>query len=229
MNKQGKGKIDWASVSWNVITGCEHNCHYCYAKRMAKRLAGRYGYPKENPFQPIFHSDRLHQPINFKKPQLIFVSSMGDLWGEWVPSVWIHDVLNVCAVYAPWHLYQFLTKNPKRYKEFKPLDNCWYGTTDDGTKRTKNNIKALVKAVSAPRRFVSFEPLLAEIEPDLTGIQWVIIGADSTRGAVKPPKEWADKIINLAWKKNIPVFMKDNYNYPIRIKQVPIDIMIVSS
>lgn len=221
MNKQGMGKIDWASVSWNIVTGCKHHCSYCYAKRMAKRLAGRYGYPKENPFQPVFHPGRLHQPMNLKRPQLIFVSSMGDLFGEWVPSRWIDDVLEVCAIYAPWHIYQFLTKNPKRYREHLATENCWYGTTDDGTARTKNNIRDLVVAMPEPRRFVSFEPLIEAVSPDLSGIQWVIIGADSTRGAIKPPKEWADKIIDLAWKKNIPVFVKDNYNYPVRIKQMP--------
>lgn len=221
MNKQNDKKIDWTSASWNVITGCKHSCHYCYAKRMALRLAGRYGYPKENPFQPTFHANRLHQPINLKKPQPIFVSSMGDMWGEWVDSEWIDNVLDVCSVFAPWHIYQFLTKNPKRYKEFKPLANCWYGTTDDGTERTRGNSLKLVSAALEPRRFISFEPLLACRIPDLLGIQWVIIGADSTRGAEKPPKEWADIIIGLARKQHIPVFVKDNYNYPDRIKEMP--------
>ena len=220
MNKQNKSKIDWTDTTWSVVTGCKHNCSYCYAKKMALRLAGRYGYSKKNSFQPTFHSDRLRQPMNLKKPHRIFVSSMGDLWGDFIPRDWIRYVLNVCS-YTPQHIYQFLTKNPKRYLEFVPLLNCWYGTTDDGTERTKNNIRDLVFAVSASRRFVSFEPLLNAIEPDLTGIQWVIIGANSNKGAERPPKKWADTIIELARRKDIPVFMKDNYHYPIRIKQMP--------
>lgn len=220
MNRQGKNKIDWTAVSWNVITGCNHNCSYCYAKRMAKRLAGRYGYDKDDPFKPTFHLNRLHEPINWIKSRKIFVSSMGDMWGKWVHRTWIDDVLDVCSVFAPWHTYQFLTKNPRRYAEFKALNNCWYGTTDDGTKRTRDNISCLISAVPEPRRFVSFEPLLNRIEPDLTGIQWVIIGADSTRGAKRPPKEWADVIIKLAREQDIPVFVKNNYHYPVKLKEM---------
>ena len=221
MNKQTTKTIDWTDVTWSVISGCNHNCSYCYAKRMAKRLAGRYGYDKDEPFKPTFHPNRLHEPMNWKKPRKIFVSSMGDAWGKWVPSEWIDDVLDVCSGFAPWHIYQFLTKNPNRYAEFHPLNNCWYGTTDDGTDRTKDNIRDLVGAIHRPRRFVSFEPLLNRIEPDLTGIQWVIIGADSTRGAKKPPKEWADIIIKLARDQDIPVFVKNNYGYPKRLKEFP--------
>lgn len=213
MNKQGDGKIDWCHYSWNPVGGCLHGCNYCYMQRMEKRFPGI--------MKPAFYPSRLHQPMSVKKSSLIFTGSSGDMWGKWVPSEWIDEVLDVCSVFAKWHIYQFLTKNPKRYKEFKPLDNCWYGTTDDGTARTKNNVRDLVAAVIDPRKFVSFEPLIEAVEPDLSGIQWVIIGADSTRGAIKPPKEWADTIIELAWKRGIPVFVKDNYDYPIRIKQMP--------
>lgn len=221
MNKQNKDKIDWTDATWSVITGCEHNCEYCYANRMAKRLAGRYGYPKVTPFQPTFHPDRLHQPKNWKRPRRIFVSSMGDMWGEWVPHDWIRYVLDVCKFISQHH-YQFLTKNPKRYSDFNCLENCWYGTTDDGTMRTKNNIWDLISATPGHhQRFVSFEPLLAPIEPVLAGIQWVIIGADSTRGAKRPPKEWADVIIKLAREQDIPVFVKNNYHYPVKLKEMP--------
>lgn len=212
MNKQGEGKIDWCDYSWNPISGCLHNCSYCYMQRMEKRFPGI--------MTPKFHHKRLCQPKALKKSSLIFVGSSGDMWGEFIPRFWIQYVLNSCS-FVPHHIYQFLTKNPKRYAEFAPLENCWYGTTDDGTDRTKNNIRDLIAAVPTPRKFVSFEPLLSAIEPDLTNIQWVIIGADSNRGAERPPKAWADTIIELARERDIPVFVKDNYNYPIRIKEMP--------
>lgn len=216
MNRQGKNKIDWCDYSWNPIGGCLHGCDYCYMHRMEKRFKGI--------MTPKFYPSRLHQPMNVKKPSLIFVSSSGDMWGRWVSFEWIDDVLDVCSVFAPWHMYQFLTKNPQRYSDFKCLENCWYGTTDGGTKRTRDNISCLISAVPESRRFVSFEPLLNRIDPDLTGIQWVIIGADSTRGAKKPPKEWADIIIKLAREQDIPVFVKDNYNYPGRLKEMPTNV-----
>lgn len=212
MNKQKTRGIDWTQYSFNPISGCLHACPYCYMQRMEKRFPGI--------MKPTFHPERLSQAKALKKPSLLFTGSSGDMWGEFIPSDWIYSVLNVCLL-TQRHTYQFLTKNPKRYAEFTPLENCWYGTTDDGTKRTKNNIRDLVSAVSVPRKFVSFEPLLNAIEPDLTGIQWVIIGADSNRGAKRPPKSWADTIIKLARKRDVPVFVKDNYNYPTRIKEMP--------
>jgi len=215
VNKQGVGKIDWCDYSWSVVTGCLNKCPYCYARKIANRFYGH--------FNPEFHPNRLHQPMKVKKPSTIFVSSMGELFGGWVASEHIDDVLDVCVTFAPWHTYLFLTKNPKRYGDFRAIDNGWYGTTVDGTKMTKNNIRDLVyyTQVGMAGRFVSFEPLLKPVKPDLFGIQWVIIGADSTRGAAKPPKKWADTIIEEARKNNIPVWVKDNFRFPVRIKERP--------
>ena len=107
--------------------------------------------------------------------------------------------------------------------EFPQIENAWYGTTCDGTDRTKDNIGDLVMYIQRCHsiRFVSFEPLLAPVDPDLFGIGWIIIGANSNKGAQKPPKEWADHIINLARESGVAVFVKDNYGYPERIKEFP--------
>ena len=212
MNKQGPGKIDWTDWTWNPISGCRHGCQYCYMRRMEKRFPGI--------MEPMFHSGRIRQP-GHKKPSKIFVGSSGDMWGEWVPNAWIEAVLDACK--GTPHTYQFLTKNPDRYGDFVPLDNGWYGTTVDGTNLTQTNLSRLAQwsSVGMKNLFVSFEPLLRPVHPDLSGIRWVIIGADSTRGAVKPPREWADAIIHRAGKKGIPVWVKDNYGYPEVIKEMP--------
>lgn len=213
MNKQGPKKIDWCDYTWNPISGCLHDCFYCYMHRMEERFSGI--------MRPAFHFNRLSQPTTLKKPSLIFAGSSGDMWGKWVPTLWIDAVLKICES-TPWHTYQFLTKNPARYFVFKTYQNCWYGTTVDGLSFTANNINDLVTSTENALKFVSFEPLLTEIVPDLSGINWVIIGADSTRGAKEPPKEWADTIIKIARKQGISVFIKDNYHYPERIKEMPI-------
>jgi len=220
MNKQGIGKIDYCDYTWNPISGCLHACPYCYMMRMEKRFPGI--------MKPKFHPKRLSQPMRVKKPSIIFTGSSGDMWGGWVDSEQIDDVLDVCTVFASHHTYLFLTKNPKRYGDFRAIENGWYGTTVDGTERTKNNIRDLVyyAQVGMAGRFISFEPLLAPVKPDLFGIQWVIIGADSTRGAVKPPDEWADTIIEEARKNNIPVWMKDNYGNELQIKEFPEGLII---
>lgn len=223
LNKQGPGKIDWTDYTWNPISGCLHNCPYCYMLRMEKRFPGI--------MKPGFRLHYLIDPGKLKKPSKIFVGSSGDMWGEWVNHDHIQAVLNSCEQ-TPRHIFQFLTKNPIKYIEFPQIDNMWYGTTCDGTKQNEDNIYYLtsVRSVINPRnkgrhyrsiRFVSFEPLLAPVDPDLFGISWIIIGADSNHGAKKPPKEWADHLIKLARENNIAVFMKDNYGYPERIKEFP--------
>ena len=91
-------KIEWAGKVWNPVTGCSHvspACDHCYAERMAKRLAGRYGYPKDNPFRVTFHPDRLEKPLKWKKPCRIFVGSMTDLFHDEVGIGHLGMILNI--------------------------------------------------------------------------------------------------------------------------------------
>ncbi len=215
LNKQGPGKIDWTDYTWNPIAGCKHGCPYCYMRRMERRFPGI--------MVPVYRPNYLLDPVKKRKPAKIFVGSSGDMWGDWVSDHWIDKVLDVVELCVR-HTFQFLTKNPERYGWFHlPSKNAWYGTTVDGTKRTENNISTLHENTPACShlRFISFEPLLARVAPDLLGMSWVIIGADSTHGAKRPPREWADIIIDEARRHNIPVFVKDNYGYPERIKEFP--------
>lgn len=226
MNKQGPGKIDWTDYTWNPISGCLHGCHYCYMRRMEKRFKWI--------MKPAFHPERLKEIYKIKKPSKIFVSSSGDMWGEWVKDKWIGDVLRAIDD-NPRHTYQFLTKNPRGYEKWdlqSHTSNCWFGTTVDGTDQTKDNLDDFTLATGSlcrTTRFISFEPLLFPVDPDLDLISWIIIGADSTRGAKKPPKEWADHLIEKARALNIPVWVKDNYGYPEIIKEFPTDRKIYDS
>lgn len=220
LNKQGPGKIDWTDWSWNPIAGCKHGCPYCYMLRMEKRFPGI--------MKPAFKPEYLERLKSVRKVKLgdkIFVGSSGDMWGEWVSSKWIMEVINA-GILKSQFIFQFLTKNPSRYNGWSFSDNMWLGTTVDGTKRTENNLFSLVRCAPKQQiKFVSFEPL---IERPLLNIShfkhldWVIIGADSTRGAEKAPKEWADYLITTARNFNIPVWVKDNYGYPETIKELPI-------
>ena len=217
LNKQGEGKIDWTDFTLNPISGCKHGCSYCYMNRMEKRFPGI--------MEPKFHPERLRDIAKLKKPSKIFAGSSGDMWGEWVPGGWIKKVLEEIEGY-PNHIFQFLTKAPYRYGHFTLPENGWYGTTIDGTHFTKYNLNLLKWCVPYNNiRFISFEPLLNKIPKilidDLGGINWVIIGANSNKGAEKPPKEWADMIIKEARKLNIAIWIKDNYGYPERIKEFP--------
>ncbi len=219
LNKQGPGKIDWTDWTWNPVSGCLHGCEYCYMRRMEKRFPGIM----EPKFRPEY-LEKFKQVRKVKPSDKIFVGSSGDMWGKWVPGKWIGEVLNECAL-RPRIIFQFLTKNPSNYHGWALSENMWFGTTDDGTSRTENNIFELIRSVYPHMiRFVSFEPLIKKPLLNLTTfkhLDWIIIGADSTRGAKKPPMEWAEYLIATARNFNIPVWVKDNYGYPDRIKEFP--------
>ena len=114
-------RIEWADATWNPITGCSpisEGCANCYAERMSKRLAGRAGYPADNPFGVVLHSEKkLLEPLRWRKPRKIFVCSMGDLFHEDVPEEWIDQVFAVMAL-APQHTFMVLTKRPERMQAY---------------------------------------------------------------------------------------------------------------
>jgi|Deesub1362A_J573_1020465.scaffolds.fasta_scaffold00023_136 protein gp37 len=148
---------------------------------------------------------------------------MGDLFGKWVPGIWIQAILHV-AHKNPQHTFQFLTKNPERYKEFEKdfSSNCWLGTTIEGGQWTRWDD---LLCVDASVRFVSMEPLLSFDFDDFqyiceTGVDWVIVGAQ-TNPYRQPKKEWIKDIIYLAKMYGIPLFLKNNLNYKPGIQEFP--------
>lgn len=194
MGTINKTKIEWCDYTWNPVTGCEHNCSYCYARKIANRFTGN--------FNPTIHHNRLSQPDRCKNASTIFVVSMGDLFGDWVETDWI------CAVYEvmernPQHTFMTLTKNPKRYKEFKPLNNVMRGVTMDIANIDRWNDFRGVDG----RKFVSCEPLLSDMSIiDFSSVELVIVGAEKT---LPPKKEWIDSIKhdNIFYKNNIKPFL----------------------
>lgn len=238
-----KTKIDWCDSTWNPVTGCLHDCEYCYARNIANRFSAgwnnisykniheldyrQYGHridfkkPKAVPypygFEPTFHRYKLDEYAN-KTGGNIFVCSMADLFGEWVPDEWICEVFDACEK-APQHNYLFLTKNPRRYSKNEygygvPIaDNMWYGTTitkwDDVSRF--NYLPAFCNT------FVSIEPLLEDIKPEKCNIMfrqvdWFIIGAETGRqkDKVVPERKWIEDIVNACRKNGKPVFMKSS-------------------
>lgn len=205
----GKTKIEWTKRSWNPVTGCLNGCSYCYARKMARRLAGRYGYPLKDAFRPTFHKERLGEPYKIRKPTMFFVCSMGELFGDWVPKSWTLQVLKVIEENDR-HIFQLLTKCPENmldYEQEIPW-NAWLGVSVESQKYV-DRITVLKNFNFLNVKFVSFEPLLGEVDPDLEGVDWVIIGAQTQ--PYKPPKrEWVGKIHREANDLDIPVFLKNN-------------------
>jgi len=193
-------KIEWCDATWNIVVGCKNACWYCYAKRMNDRFKW---IPKWN--EPQIFIKRLGEPSKIKKPSKIFVCSMSDLFGDWIPKEIIEEVIKV-AKDNPRHTFQFLTKNPKRYSEFNFPENCWLGITIDGT---ENKIVAQNKISYLERknnyRFISFEPLLGDVSYLSYDVNLVIIGAQTGPKAIKPKQKWIDSIrhSNIFYKNNI--------------------------
>jgi len=206
-------KIEWTGKVWNPVSGCYHNCDYCYARRMANRLRGRFGYPEDEPFRPTFHRDRIDEPSKLRKPTKIFVCSMGELFGEWVEDDWIDEVFHVVHE-NPQHTFQFLTKNPKRYLDRNNLypRNVWLGVSVENNDNLWR-IEYLKSLINVSVKFVSFEPLLTPIYPNLRNINWVLIGALTGPHGFKPSQSWIDYIEVEAGNSGAKIFEKNNlYN-----------------
>ncbi len=203
-----KTKISWADMTWNPVTGCKHGCPYCYARKIAERFKGSKAWP--NGFEPAFYHERLVEPSKKKQPQTIFVCSMADLFGEWVPDLWIKQVFNECTIGYN-HTYIFLTKNPARYLMMPGeyfTENRWFGATITGPADIYRI--SLLKQIPRGHKFISFEPLLGQLpEIDITGIEQVIIGGQTNPTV---PVRFGDilPIIHAADRVGAKIFMKDN-------------------
>jgi protein gp37 len=234
--------IDWAPFSWNPVTGCLFPCPYCYARDLSNH------YPKgfPNGFKPTFYPKRLSAPVNTRLPKEgdngkrnVFVCSMADLFGDWVPFEWIDQVLKACAKSPEW-TYIFLTKNPKRLIEIIWPKNAWVGTTIDCQNRISPVVSVFNELNEHPFRpgalFISCEPMNERLdfgEHGLDVIDWVIIGGRSaSRGmkAFQPEKEWVETLHDAARKSGCMIYDKPNLKvrglsinpkeYPNRIEKI---------
>ena len=232
--------IEWTDATWNPVTGCDRispGCDHCYALTMAGRLK-LMGQPKYQAdgdprtsgpgFAVTCHPDELSRPLTWRKPRMVFVNSMSDLFHQDVNYRFIRDVFNTmrCCdglVTAhgeryPSHTFQVLTKRPQRMRELAlgrylgfdpehPPANVWLGTSIESDRYAfrADHLRATPAAV----RFLSLEPLLGPLPSlDLTGIDWVIIGCESGPGARPMDLGWAAMIIDKARQSGAAVFVK---------------------
>jgi len=205
--------IEWTESTWNPVTGCTKvspGCKHCYAERMALRLRAM-GQPNyTNGFKLTIHEHMLELPLGWKKPQMIFVNSMSDLFHEDVPLEFIQEVFDVMRR-ASWHVFQVLTKRSGRLLELnREIDwppNVWMGVSvenQDYTFRIEH-----LRQTSAHLKFLSLEPLLEPLPNlDLRGIDWVIVGGESGPGARPIKEEWVTDIRDQCLAANIPFFFK---------------------
>jgi protein gp37 len=206
-------KIEWTEMSWNPLTGCDKistGCSNCYAERMAKRLQAMGQKNYHNGFKITLHEDALSIPLKWKKPAMIFVNSMSDLFHEDVPFSFIRKVFSIMTQ-AQWHTFQLLTKRSSRLAklsdQLKWPKNTWMGVSVENADFTYR-ISNLV-STGAAVKFLSLEPLLGPIpDLDLTEIDWVIVGGESGPGARPMESQWVVDIRDQCKKSDTPFFFK---------------------
>ena len=208
------GKIEWTGKTWNPTTGCNKvgpGCKHCYAEIMAKRLHKMGQAKYKNKFQLTMHSSELDKPKGWKKPTLVFVNSMSDLFHKSVTDDFIVKVMETIKS-TPQHTYQILTKRSDRLPVFEKVigqypDTVWLGVSienNDYLYRADD-----LRKTNAKIKFLSLEPLLGPLpDLDLTGINWVIVGGESGPGARPMDKAWVEDIQVKCQNAKVPFFFK---------------------
>jgi protein gp37 len=208
-----KSAIEWTESTWNPITGCTKvspGCKYCYAERMALRLRAM-GHPNyKKGFQVALHERALELPLMWKKPQMVFVNSMSDIFHDEVPEEFVHRVFDVMGR-AWWHTFQLLTKRAERMEMLAstidwPL-NVWMGVSVEARQYLFRIDH--VRKLPARVKFISFEPLLEALGTiNLSGIDWAIVGGESGPRARPLAKRWVVEIRDQCVVAGVPFFFK---------------------
>lgn len=209
----GKTKIEWTESTWNPVTGCtpvSAGCLHCYAARFAKRLQAMGNPRYKNAFNITIHEDLINAPLRWKKPQMVFVNSMSDLFHDEVPIDTIKAIFQTMNN-APIHTFQVLTKRAERLAQLAPelnwTPNIWMGVTVEN----QDNLYRvdLLRSTNAHIKFVSAEPLLSALETiDLTGIDWLIVGGESGPGCRPIKEDWILDLKQKAEQNNTAFFFK---------------------
>jgi protein gp37 len=205
--------IEWTELTWNPVTGCNKispGCKHCYAEAMSKRLKAMGIEKYKDGFVLKTHPETLSIPYSWKKPKIVFVNSMSDMFHDAVPVEFIKAVFAVMNS-TPQHIYQVLTKRSDRLLELSPqlnwTNNIWMGVSvenDDYTFRVTDLAKT-----NAKTKFLSIEPLIGPVNSlNLNGINWVIVGGESGYKARPLQKEWIDFVKHKCKKEKIAFFFK---------------------
>jgi len=212
-----RSAIEWTDATWNPVTGCTKitaGCDNCYAARFSERFRGVLDHPFENGFDLTLRPERLNQPQAWKRPRMVFVNSMSDLFHKEVPREFIDRVFDTMER-ADWHVFQVLTKRSslmrdylrRRYGDGLAPSHIWLGVSvEDAASAAR--IEHLRQAPVLVR-FISAEPLIGPIgSVDLSRIHWVIAGGESGPGARPMQIEWAREVRDLCAKQGVAFFFK---------------------
>ncbi len=212
-----RSSIEWTEATWNPVTGCTKvspGCDHCYAETFAERFRGVPDHPYEQGFDLKLWPDRLDVPYRWRRPRVVFVNSMSDLFQDGVPTDFIRDVFDVMEN-TPHHTYQVLTKRPGRMASVlrslrpEPLPNVWLGTSVESQPWAEVRVPKLLET-PAQIRFLSCEPLLGRVDLKRWAgkLDWVIVGGESGPGARPMDLDWVRRILKACKAEDVAVFVK---------------------
>lgn len=227
----GKTKIQWATDTLNPVTGCTKispGCQNCYAERFAERWRGIKGHPFEQGFDLRFHSKRLKIPERWRKPRMVFVNSMSDLFHNKISAEFIRKTF-IMMQENPKHIFQVLTKRAEGMLSFIKKDapvpgmtghiwgktwtpkNIWLGVSVENQHFAEKRIPLLIET-GAHVKFLSMEPMLGPVDISkwIKDLSWVIVGGESGPGARPMKPEWARSIRDQCKEQSVPFFFKQN-------------------
>ena len=212
-----KTSIEWTDATWNPVTGCTKispGCDNCYALRFSERFRGTPNHPFETGFDLTLRPERIEQPLLWRRPKMIFVNSMSDLFHKEIPEAFIDRVFDTMEA-AHWHTFQVLTKRSsllrnylqRRYEGRRGPTHMWFGVSvEDGSKLSR--VKHLRDA-PAGIRFLSVEPLIGPIgKINLTGIDWVIVGGESGPKSRPMDPAWVREVRDQCDESGVAFFFK---------------------
>jgi protein gp37 len=205
--------IEWTEATWNPVTGCDEvspGCAHCYAKTFAERWRGIPGHHYEQGFDLRLWPERLEQPLQWRRPRMIFVNSMSDLFHEDIPVSFIAEVFAVMRE-AEQHTFQILTKRHERLAEIGAVlewpENVWMGVSIENRRFVCR--ADYLRQVDAAIRFISAEPLLGPLEGlDLTDIDWLIAGGESGPRHRRVHLEWLCELRDRCLEEGVAFFFK---------------------
>ena len=210
-----RSAIEWTESTWNPVTGCTKvspGCDNCYAETFAERWRGVPGHAYEQGFDLVLRPERLEHPLKWRRPRMVFVNSMSDLFHERVPTTFVRRVFEVMAT-AEQHTFQVLTKRPGRMASMlrqiqpSPLPNVWLGTSIESDQFVWRADK--LRQTPAAVRFLSLEPLLGPLPSlDLTALDWVIVGGESGPRHRPIDPAWVREIRDRSIAAGVPFFFK---------------------
>ncbi|WP_295770146.1 phage Gp37/Gp68 family protein [uncultured Mucilaginibacter sp.] len=208
-----QSSIEWTELTWNPVTGCKKispGCKFCYAEVMSRRLKAMGQEKYRDGFKIRIHPETLNIPYTWKKPKIVFVNSMSDLFHDEIPLEFIKAVFAVMND-TPQHIYQVLTKRSDRLFEIADqlnwTPNIWMGVSVENEKYSfRINDLSQIKAKT---KFLSIEPLIGPVNNlQLNNIDWVIVGGESGHGARPIKYEWIESIRKECLIHGVPFFFK---------------------